>query len=66
MQDGEMFSSPAGVLYFKIQLRQGVVILAPFSSPAGVLYFKIVLDELIKNEGLEGFRPLLGFFISKC
>ena len=85
----KVFSSPAGVLYFKIVVKIGnVEMYESFSSPAGVLYFKIIpINFQKKSGGLvfvpcwgslfqnayckrymnkdTGFRPLLGFFISK-
>ena len=58
------FSSPAGVLYFKMRtwhvVHAGGV---PFSSPAGVLYFKIPKENPVIIH--QCFRPLLGFLISK-
>ena len=61
------FSSPAGVLYFKIHIQLAVhAQVAGFSSPAGVLYFKIQSGGLDRRSPGDRFRPLLGFFISKC
>ena len=37
-----------------------------FSSPTGVLYFKIRSAHFQKYNPNLRFRPLLGFFISKC
>ena len=59
-----LFSSPTGVLYFKILESIDKRLDSIFSSPTGVLYFKIgmlSIGMVINN----GFRPLLGFFISK-
>ena len=53
-----------GSLFQNMQIPMWIVSLAWFSSPAGVLYFKILTSLWLWFSAI-GFRPLLGFFISK-
>ena len=62
-----MFSSPTGVPYFKIKLYYAYKLNGKlFSSPTGVPYFKIINRGNARRLADLGFRPLLGFLISKC
>ena len=56
-----MFSSPTGVLYFKMKLAVvvGIVVML-FSSPTGVLYFKMLIEDYTRRFYYRVFVPYWG------